>query len=88
MHGGEERADVRLGAQGRLVIPARLRRLLGLKAGDSLIAHTENGRLVIETREQILARLQSLFEHVPPEVSLADELIEERREEARREAPD
>ena len=46
----------------------------------------EDNRLVLEKRETILARLRDRFRRVPPEVSLADELIRERREEVRREA--
>ncbi len=77
--------EVRIGHQGRLVIPAPLREALSLRTGDTLIARAEDGRLVLEKREQILARLQALFAQVPPDVSLADELIAERRAEARRE---
>ena len=76
---------VRIGPQGRIVIPAELRKELGIQPGEQLIAHAEDGRLVIERRDAILAHLQSLFAHIPPDVSLADELIAERRAEARRE---
>jgi hypothetical protein len=51
-----------------------------------LIARVKDGQLVLEKREQILARVQSWFDQVPRDVSLVDELIAERREEARREA--
>ena len=37
-------------------------------------------------REAALKRLQERLAHIPDDVSLADELIAERREEARREA--
>jgi AbrB family looped-hinge helix DNA binding protein len=80
-----EVAEVRIGPQGRLVVPARLRRQLGLEAGDVLVARAEDGRLVLETREAILAGLQRRFSHIPADVSLVDELLAERREEARRE---
>ena len=46
----------------------------------------EDGRLVLEKREQILARLQETFTRASQGVSLVDELLAERREEARREA--
>ncbi|MBI2917078.1 MAG: AbrB/MazE/SpoVT family DNA-binding domain-containing protein [Chloroflexi bacterium] len=77
--------EVRIGPQGRVVIPAQLRLALSLHTGDTLIARAEDGRLVLETREHILARIRARFAHVPPGVSLADELIAERRAEARRE---
>lgn len=75
-----------MGPQGRIVIPAQFRESLDISTGETLIARVEDGRLVLETRERILARIRSWFADVPPEVSLVDELIAERREEARREA--
>ena len=77
--------EVRVGPQGRIVIPAALRRQLGIEPDARLVARVEDGRLVLETRENIQRRLWGLFSHIPPEVSLVDELIAERREAARRE---
>jgi AbrB family looped-hinge helix DNA binding protein len=81
-------ARVRVGLQGRIVVPAALRRRLGIKTGDVLVAHADDGRLVLERREEILAQIRKLFEHIPPGVSLVDELIAERRAEAAREDAD
>lgn len=78
--------EVQLGPQGRLVIPAPLRRSLGFETGDSLIARLEEGRLILEKAETIKLRLKSRFAHLPPSTSLSDELLAERREEAKREA--
>lgn len=78
-------ATVRVGEQGRLVIPVELRRSLGIKPGETLVARVEDGRLVLERREVILDRVRSWFAGIPSDVSLVDELIAERREEARRE---
>lgn len=72
-------AEVHLGRQGRLVIPAPLRRSLSLEAGDILIARLEEDRLVLEKREAIERRLKSRFFHLGKGVSLADELLAERR---------
>jgi len=77
--------DVSLGRQGRLVIPAQLRRSLGLEDGDRLVARQEANRLVIEKPEQIKQRLKERFSQVPAERRLVDELIADRREESRRE---
>lgn len=77
--------DVSLGRQGRLVIPAQLRRSLGLVEGDRLVARQEANRLVIEKPEQIKQRLKARFAQVPAERNLVDELIADRREESRRE---
>lgn len=76
---------VRVGEQGRLVIPVELRKSLGIRPGERLVARVEDGRLVLERREAILARVRSWFAGIPRDVSLVDQLIAERREEARRE---
>lgn len=79
-------AQIRIGPQGRLVIPASFRRELGLKPGASLVAKIEGrGRLVLETQDAALGRLFTSFEKIPKGVSLAGELIAERRAEGRRE---
>ncbi|MES9903908.1 MAG: AbrB/MazE/SpoVT family DNA-binding domain-containing protein [Sedimenticola sp.] len=74
--------EVQLGAQGRLVIPAALRKALHLTQGDRLVARKEGDSLVLERREAVEARLWKMFSHIPKEVSLADELISERHAEA------
>lgn len=78
--------EVQLDPQGRLVIPAPLRRSLGFESGDSLIARMEDGRLILEKAETIKQRLKSRFSQLSPgTTNLAEELIAERREEAKRE---
>lgn len=79
-----EQRNVRVGPQGRLVIPAGMRDRLGIERGDELVARLEEGRLVLEKRENVLRRVRRRYANVASE-SLADELIAERREEARRE---
>jgi len=83
-----EQAEVRVGPQGRVVIPAKLRHTLGLELGAVLIARIEEGRLVLEKRENVMQRLRSRFSQVPIGVSLASELIAERREAAVKENSD
>jgi AbrB family looped-hinge helix DNA binding protein len=78
--------EVRVGPQGRLVIPASIRRSMGIVPGDILLAREKDGQLVLEKPDQVLERLKKTFANVPADVSLADELIAERREEARRES--
>ena len=78
-------STVTVGPQGRLVIPSDIRREMGIGPGDVLLAFVESQRLVLEKREAVLRRLLQRFERVPAEVSLADELIAERRSEGRRE---
>lgn len=78
--------SVQVGPQGRIVIPAHMRRALGIGPGEELLIRAEDGKLVLEKREQVLKRVQSWFAQVLPDASMADELIAERREEARKEA--
>ena len=76
---------VRIGHQGRLVIPAKLRKLLELEPGDTLLASYHEGQLVLEKTETIKRRLKERFAIVPDGKSIAAELLAERREEAQRE---
>jgi AbrB family looped-hinge helix DNA binding protein len=78
--------EVRLSAQGRVVIPAGLRKALHLKPGDRLIARQDGESIVLERRDVVQKRLQARFSHIPKDISLAEELIADRRAEARREA--
>jgi AbrB family looped-hinge helix DNA binding protein len=81
--------EFKIGPQGRVVIPVTIRRALGIGPGAVLVGHVEDGRLVLERREAVLDRLQARFAKVVPrDVSLADEVVAERRQEAAREATD
>jgi AbrB family looped-hinge helix DNA binding protein len=72
---------------GRIVLPSEVRSALGASEGETLIAQIEDGELRLFTRKQALRRARELIRRFVPEGrSLADELIAERREEARREA--
>ena len=77
-------ADIRLGAQGRLVVPASIRKALGFQPGETLVARVENEHLVIEKPEAVERRLHAHFRKFEGR-SLAEELIAERRDEARKE---
>lgn len=79
-------AKTRLNDSGRIVIPAEMRRKLGIGAGDTVLLTIEGDVLKIESYRSRVRRVQeSLAKYIPPDRSLADELITERREEARRE---
>ena len=76
----------RLVSGGRLQIPARLRRELQLKDGDAVIMETVDGELRIRAYRDVLAGVRArLRQYVPDGVSLAEELIADRRAEAARE---
>ncbi len=74
--------EVIVGPQGRLVVPAPLRRRLGIETGDVLVARAQEDRLVLERRDAILARVRRRLAIVRDDVSMVDELIAERRKEA------
>jgi AbrB family looped-hinge helix DNA binding protein len=76
---------VRVGPQGRIVVPAGLRRELGLEEGSTLNATTRGGRLILEPRSVVLDRMRRQFAGTPRSTSLSRELIDDRRDEARRE---
>ena len=65
------------------MIPPTMRRALDLKPGDTLTARVEDGRLVLEKREHVLARVKARFAQVPPSLNLVEELVTERRAESR-----
>ncbi|MCY4221117.1 MAG: AbrB/MazE/SpoVT family DNA-binding domain-containing protein [Thiotrichales bacterium] len=77
-------AEVQFGAQGRVVVPSPIRKVLGFRPGDTLVARVEDDHLVIERPESVERRIRDRFRKSRGR-SLAGELIAERREEARRE---
>lgn len=73
---------------GRVVIPAEIRRSLGLKEGDTVLFELRDGEAVITTRRARIARAQAMFQAWCPREegrSLVDEFIAERRREAEQE---
>ena len=80
------RHHARIAAGGRIVVPARLRQELGLRTGDRVILDVAEGELRVRSLDAAIRRAQELVAaYVAEGVSLADELIRERREEAARE---
>ena len=80
------RARMRVGAKGRLVIPAAMRGALGMADGDMLDLVVTDGELRVTTMRQRLRRAQERAKkYIPAGVSLADELSAERREAAKHE---
>jgi len=77
---------VKLGTSGRLVLPVKFRKALGVGPGDELILTLEKGELRIFTRGEAIRRAQGLVKrYIPGDRSLVDELIQERRAESARE---
>lgn len=82
MTGYDMQTKVKLGDQGRLVIPAKLRKLLEIEPGDTLLIRFREGQLVLEKAETIRRRLKERFAKIAEGKSLANELLIERRLEA------
>ena len=78
--------EITVGPQGRFVIPAKIRKEMGIVAGGTLIARLNAGQLVLEKPETVLARLKTTFSNVSSDISLVDELIADRQDEASQEA--
>ncbi|HUD13151.1 MAG TPA: AbrB/MazE/SpoVT family DNA-binding domain-containing protein [Terracidiphilus sp.] len=79
-------AKAPLSPNGRIVIPAAIRQEMGFAAGDTLLMDVEDGVLRIESYPARIRRIQREFApYAKPGVLASDELIAERREEARRE---
>jgi AbrB family looped-hinge helix DNA binding protein len=75
----------RLGKGGRLVIPAGIRKSMGVGEGDELILNFDKGELKVCSRRLAVKRAQALVrKFVPADRDLVSELIRERREEAAR----
>lgn len=76
----------RINEQGRIVIPAEIRREMNIKPGETVLMSFEDGVLKIESHRARIRRIQEEFKkYAKPGVLASDELIAERREEARRE---
>jgi AbrB family looped-hinge helix DNA binding protein len=76
-----------LGGRGRLVLPAAVRRELDLSTGSRLVLTVEpDGSLRLTSARARADRLRGVLAAVSPERSLTEELMAERREEARAEA--
>ena len=81
-----ENETANMSANGRVVVPVAVRRALGLKSGGQVIFRREGDQVQITTMKRNLERARRrIGEYVKPGVSLADELIAERRAAAKRE---
>lgn len=79
--------DLRVDERGRVVIPVEARKHLGLGEDDRIILRLEpNGTVTLFGLRKQVRELQGMFADLDPGTSWSEELIEERRKEARREA--
>lgn len=79
-----------LGPQGRIVVPAQIRKKLGLEPGTVVTIWEEGGRIHLRSRAAAREAAKKMFRDVrsPTSESLVDELIAERRAEAARDLAD
>lgn len=71
---------LKLGNGGRIVIPAAMREQMGVKPGDTLIVHVEDGELRVLSYRENLRRIQKdLQRYKKPGESVVDEFLAERR---------
>jgi AbrB family looped-hinge helix DNA binding protein len=82
----DHRVRLRIGAKGRIVIPAPIREAMGIVDGDVLDLRVVDGELRIATLRERLRRAQERVRHlVPPGTLVSEELSAERREAAKHE---
>jgi len=79
----EDVIEVRLGTQGRIVLPRELRDQLAAEEGAVYAARVVGGTLVLEPRDVVLQRLRERVRGTAASgESVVDELIAERRSQA------
>jgi len=75
-----------LGESGRIVLPAAIRKELGLKAGDRLTVTSGEGAIRILSRKMALANIRAgIIKKRGGLDGILDEFLAEKREEAARE---
>jgi AbrB family looped-hinge helix DNA binding protein len=85
--GIRHRMSLRVDAGGRVLIPSAVREAMQIGEGDTVLAWLEDGELHVVSSQVALRQAQELARKlIRGAGTLADELIAERREEARREA--
>jgi AbrB family looped-hinge helix DNA binding protein len=77
----------KINQNGRIVIPVAIREQMGLSVGDTLFMSLEGEVLKIESHRARIRRIQEELKRQlkPGEMLMSDQLIADRREEARRE---
>jgi AbrB family looped-hinge helix DNA binding protein len=84
-----ETYTTRLEKSGRILVPASVRRRLGLAEGSQVVVKVEpSGTLEITSRSQALAKVrEETRKYIPAGRDLVEELIRDRRAEVEPEGP-
>lgn len=64
---------------GRIIIPAKLRKMFNLKIGEEVILRPMEDSILLVNKRQTTKMLQSICNKYSGEASLAEELIAERK---------
>lgn len=81
-----EQTRMRVGQNGRMVIPAAFRKAMGIQVGDEILLRIEDGELRITTQQRRIRQAQRRARrYLKPGASLVEELLSERHEAARNE---
>jgi AbrB family looped-hinge helix DNA binding protein len=76
-----------LGESGRIVLPAAIRKEFGMEPGERLTVIADDGEIRIFSRKMILDKVRArILEKRGTLKGILDEFLEERHEQARREA--
>ncbi len=76
-----QEARTRVNENGRIIIPAQFRKALGIEIGDEVVLIVEDNELRITTQQRRIQKARERARrYLKPGVSLASELIAERRE--------
>ncbi|MEZ6128903.1 MAG: AbrB/MazE/SpoVT family DNA-binding domain-containing protein [Planctomycetaceae bacterium] len=79
-------SHLRIDSSGRIRVPVEFREKLGVLNGDIIVMFADQDEVRLESAARALARAQEYFAgFVPADVSLVDDLVAERRDEAARE---
>ena len=85
----ETQFRTKVGPDGRVMIPAALRKELGLTAGDELVVSRDQDGIHLRTRPIALERARRLVaRYIPADADLVAELRIARRTDAMRDAED
>ena len=73
-------------SKGQVVVPARLRRKFGIKAGTRLNFSEQGGQIVVQpVTKEYISSFRGIFKLKPGEKSAVRELLEDRAKERARE---
>ena len=80
------RTSVRVTEGGRIIIPAKIRMQCGFEVGSEILMTVDDGHVTLINAQAARRRAQAIVaRYIKPGTSLSEELMRERRREARRE---